>query len=197
MDLIFQNFKLLQIEFLNLSDNSISDKGSSELYRFLRENGSLQELRLSKCNLNGEAASQIFQCLLANEKLSGMVLKIPKNKIGSGKKQCEVFKNVLKNFSGKKTFDELKITDNKLSSESLNDIVQTLLNNNYNIKKLCIGDKGHLYRHAFRKKKKFCFFIFIYFIYFIYFLFILYILYFIYFVLFFNILFSQKPSKSQ
>eukprot|EP01091_Cochliopodium_minus_P011813 TRINITY_DN3446_c0_g1_i1.p1 TRINITY_DN3446_c0_g1~~TRINITY_DN3446_c0_g1_i1.p1 ORF type:complete len:961 (-),score=308.32 TRINITY_DN3446_c0_g1_i1:40-2922(-) len=149
MDLIFQNFKLQQIEFLNISDNSFTEKiGNSEFYKFLRDVGTLQELRISKCGLNGEIAAQIFQCLLANEKINGIIINASKNKIGSGKKQMEVFKNMFKTFTNKKTFDELKLTDNGFSSENLNDVIQTLLSNNYSIKKLEVGD-DHLYKHAF------------------------------------------------
>ena len=150
LELLFLHFGFKQLQFLNLSEASVSEKtGLNDFLTFLRSTGTLQELRLSKCGLYGDVIGSIFNALLGNQNLAHLSINVSKNKIGSGKKQCDTFKNTLKTFSNTVTFDSINLCDNVWKSVDLNDVIQALVSNNYAIKKLSVGDRGHVYKHKF------------------------------------------------
>ena len=108
---------------LNLSDNALGKSASSGYEFFFKKNKTLQKLYLDNCAM-GEETPSLMKIIKDNKEMPLKVLKYSRNKMGSI--GCIAISELVKE---KNTLQKIKISDNEIEREGLEDFLNSIKNN--------------------------------------------------------------------
>ncbi len=113
-----------QIIELNLSDNALGPTAAPGYEFFFEKNKTLQKLYIDNCGMGPIGTPSLMKILKENKEMPLKVLKYSRNKMESV--GCNAISELIKE---KKTLKEIKISDNEISCEGLENFLNTIQNN--------------------------------------------------------------------
>ena len=109
---------------LNLSDNALGPTASSGYEFFFEKNKTLQKLYLDNCGMGPVGTPSLMKIIKENKEMPLKVLKYSRNKMENI--GCKAISELIKE---KKTLKKIKISDNEIFYEGIEDFLNTIKNN--------------------------------------------------------------------
>lgn len=109
---------------LNLSDNALGPTASSGYEFFFGKNKTLQKLYLNNCGMGPIGTPSLMKIIKENKEMPLKVLKYSRNKMENI--GCKAISELIKE---KKTLKKIKISDNEIFYEGIEDFLNTIKNN--------------------------------------------------------------------